>query len=94
MDSIKDIIPRVVEKMVPRRAGVSQEQERSWQDILEKNGLKSARLIGPNAGKILMVVDSPARLYHARTRKAVILRQIQKDAPEVQDITIKVGKTV
>ncbi|MBI5415648.1 MAG: hypothetical protein HZA29_02420 [Candidatus Omnitrophica bacterium] len=92
MDSIKDIIPGVIEKMVPRRAGVSQRQEQSWQNILEKNGLKSARLIGPGAGKILMVVDSPARLYHARTRKAVILRQIQKDAPEVQDITIKIGK--
>ena len=94
MDSIKDIIPRVVEKMVPRQTGVSQKQERSWQDILEKNGLKTAKLVGPSAGKILMVVDSPARLYHARTRKAVILRQIQKDAPDVQDITIKIGNAV
>jgi len=41
---------------------------------------------------LLVSVDSPARLYHLRTRKAAILRQLREKAPEIKDIIFKVGE--
>ena len=94
MDSIKDIIPQVVEKMVrwrSQRSGGHDTLEQVWQNVLEKQELRHTRLIGPRDGKLFVSVDSPARLYHLRMRKTKILKQVQKEIPEIQDIIFKVG---
>lgn len=91
MDSIKDIIPRVVEKMACQRAGAHGALERVWGNIFERQELKHMKLVGPRAGTIMVVVDSPARLYHLRMRKTKILKQLQQELPEIRDITIQVG---
>ncbi len=95
MDSIKDIIPQVVEKMARERGQHVGEQdalERAWQDILEQQELKHVKLVGPREGNLLVSVDSPAWLYHLRMRKAKILKQLQEKIPEIKDITFKVGE--
>ena len=94
MDSIKDIIPRVVEKMVRSRSQQAGEQgalEQIWQDILEKQELRHTRLGGQRDGNLLIFVDSPARAYHLRMGKAKILKQIREKIPEIKDITFKVS---
>ena len=58
MDSIKDIIPQVVEKMVRSRnqqAGDQGVLEQIWQDILEKQQLRHARLGGQRDGNLLVL---------------------------------------
>ncbi len=92
MDSIKDIIPQVVERMVRQRAGEQGALEQAWQDALEGQDLKHVKLIGPRDGNLLVSVDSPARAYHLRLRKTKILKQLQKKIPEIKDITFKVGE--
>lgn len=95
MDSIKDIIPKVVEKMARwrgQRAGGQEILELVWQDILEQQELKHVRLIGPRDGNLLFSVDSPARAYYLRMRKAKILKQLREKMPEIKDITFKVGE--
>jgi len=92
MDSIKDIIPQVVEKMARQRAGEQGALEQAWKDVLAKQGLKHVTLVGPRDGSLLVSVDSPARLYHLRTRKAAILRQLREKVPEIKDIIFKVGE--
>ena len=92
MDSIKDIIPRVVEKIIRQRAGEQGALEQAWQDVLAKQGLKHVRLVGPRDGNLLVSVDSPARLYHLRMRKAAILRQLREKIPEIKDIILKVSE--
>lgn len=94
MDSIKDIIPQVVGKMVRSRnqqAGERGSLEQIWQDILEKQELRHARLGGQRDGNLLVFVDSPARAYHLRMGKAKILKQIREKIPEIKDITFKVS---
>jgi len=92
MDSIKDIIPQVVEKMARQRAGEQGALEQAWQDVLEKHDLKHVRLVGPRDGNLLVSVDSPARAYHLRMRKARILKQLQEKIPGIKDITFKVSE--
>lgn len=95
MDSIKDIIPRVVENMVrsrDQRTGDPGALEKAWQDILEKPELKHTKLVGPRDGNLLVLVDSPAWLYHLRMRKAKILKQLLEKMPEIKEITFKVGE--
>lgn len=94
MDSIKDIIPQVVEKMVrwrSQRSGGCDTIEQVWENILEEQELRHTRLIGPRDGKLFIAVDAPAWVYHLRMRKTKILRQLQKEIPEIQDILFKVG---
>lgn len=94
MDSIKDIIPRVVEDMArsrDHRTGDPGALQRAWQDILEKSELKHTKLVGPRNGNLLVSVDSPAWLYHLRMRKAKILKKLREKMPEIKEITLKVG---
>ena len=91
MDSIKDIIPQVVEKMARQRGGEQGALEQAWQDVLEKQELKHVKLVGPRDGNLLVSVDSPARAYHLRMRKTKILKQLREKIPEIKDITFKVS---
>lgn len=95
MDSIKDIIPRVVEKMIRsknQQAGEQEALEQIWQDILEKQELKHVKLGGQRDGNLLVFVDSPARAYHLRMGKAKILKRIREKIPQIKDITFKVSE--
>lgn len=92
MDSIKDIIPQVVEKIIRQRAGEQEALEQAWQGVLEKQELKYVKLVGPRDGNLLVSVDSPARAYHLRVRKAKILKQLQEKIPEIKDIIFKVSE--
>ncbi len=92
MDSIKDIIPQVIDKMARQRGGEQGALEQVWQDVLEKYELKHVTLVGPRDGNLLVSVDSPARAYHLRMRKAKILKQLREKIPEIKDITFKVSE--
>ncbi len=92
MDSIKDIIPQVIEKMARQRGGEQGALEQAWQGILGEQELKHVRLGGQRNGNLLVSVDSPARLYHLRMRKSKILRQLREKIPEIKDITFKVSE--
>lgn len=91
MDSIKNIIPQVVEKMAQQRADSQIALERIWGRLFEKSELQYVKLVGIRDGKLHACVDSPARLYHLRLRKAKILEEIRKEIPEIQDILFKVN---
>lgn len=92
MDSIKDIIPQVIGKIAQQRSGVYEALERVGQNIFGKQELKHMKLVGMQAGKAVIIVDSPALLYHLRTRKMKILKQLHQELPEIHDITIQVGR--
>lgn len=92
MDSIKDIIPKVVEKIIRQRAGEQGALEQAWLDVLEKQDIKHVKLGGLRDGNLLVSVDSPARAYHLRMRKAKILKQLQEKIPGIKDIMFKVGE--
>lgn len=92
MDSIKDIIPQVVEKIIRQRAGEQGALEQAWLDVLEKQDIKHVKLGGLRDGNLLVSVDSPARAYHLRMRKAKILKQLQEKIPGIRDIMFKVGE--
>ncbi len=91
MDSIKDIIPQVVEKIIRQRAGEQGALEQAWLDVLEQQDIRHVKLGGLRDGHLLVSVDSPARAYHLRMRKAKILKQLQEKIPGIRDIMFKVS---
>lgn len=91
MDSIKNIIPQVVEKMAQQRAEGQVTLERIWERLFEKQELQHIKLVGIREGNLYASVDSPTRLYHLRLRKTKILEEIRKEIPEIQDIIFKVN---
>jgi hypothetical protein len=92
MDSIKNIIPQVIEKLSGRQPGAQESLEKIWKGVLKKEELNHIKLAGMNNGQVLAYVDSPAWLYQIQTRKSKILEQLKKETSGIRDINFKIGK--
>lgn len=91
-EEIKDIVRAVFEK-ISGQAPVEQERiQRSWEEVLEKEGLRHTKISGFKDNQLYVSVDSPAWLYQLNLKKKKILGQIQTRHPEVQKIFLKIGK--
>lgn len=91
MDSIKNIIPQVIEGLSGKRPDARQKLEQFWENVLEKKERAHARLIGWREKTISVQVDSPAWLYQMKTKKGKILARLQKEFPEIEDVSFKIG---
>lgn len=92
MDSIKNIIPQVIERLSNRQPSAQDSLEKIWKSVLKKEELKHVKLAGMNRGNILAYVDSPAWLYQIQIRKMKILEQLKKGISDIRDIHFKIGK--
>ena len=92
MDSIKNIIPQVIEKLSSRQPSARESLEKIWKGVLKKEELSHVKLAGMNDGKIVAYVDSPAWLYQIQIRKMKILEQLKKEISDIRDINFKIGK--
>ncbi len=92
MGSIKDIIPQVMGEMAGKRHHSQERLEGTWQGILEKGEAKHTKIAGIKEGKVFVWVDSPAWLYHMKTRQAKTLERFQKEWPDIQSIHFKIGR--
>ena len=92
MDSIKDVITQVIEKMALRQPETQIKIQRIWKNILDAQE-EEHTLIVELKEKILYVnVDSPAWLFHVNFKKTKILERLKEEVPEVEKILFKIGK--
>ena len=92
MDEIKDIVHRVVEKLSGQNRSRTAHIQDAWNKILELRDGRGTRVSGWKNGTLYVCVDSPARLYQLRLIKDKILKQVQKEVPEINSIHFEVGK--
>ena len=92
MDNIKQIIDQVVGHLATNKKETQFYLQKMWQDILDKQELEHAQLVGEKEGVVTVVVDSPAWLYQMNIKKQNILEKIQHEIPSVKNIHFKIGK--
>jgi hypothetical protein len=92
MGSIKDIIPQVMGEMASKRHHSHESLEDIWCGLLEQDELKHTRIVGIKGGTALVLVDSPAWLYHIKIKQSKILECFQKKIPGIQGLHLKIGR--
>jgi hypothetical protein len=92
MDNIENILKNVIHQIVEQSSSQSHQINNVWDELLTPKELQHTKLEGMSAGEIVVAVDSPAWLYHMRTRKDYLLKELKKKHPGINNIRLKVGK--
>jgi predicted nucleic acid-binding Zn ribbon protein len=91
MDSIRDIIPQVIENLSGKRPNSARNIHEVWK-IVVKEGAQHSTVTDFKKGVLRINVDSSAWLYQLNMHKAAFLKGLKSELPEITDIVYKVGK--
>ena len=92
MENIKDIVPLVVKNISEQRLHQGNDLQAAWEHAAGEKTAKATHLVGIKEGKLLVVTDSPARIFDLTLRKKDLLMKLQPVLPELKDIAFKIGK--
>ena len=92
MESIKDIIPQVIEQLTIRKPDDQNKIQRIWQNIIDAKMAQHSMLLDFSDGILTVAVDSSVRLYQMNLNKKRILEQLQDEIPDIKNIKFKIGK--
>ena len=91
MDNIQDIIKAVIEDLAQKKPQTALDAEQLWRKSSAALG-NHTRVEGINNGALKIIVDSPTRLFQLNIRRGPLLKQIQKEIPEISNLIFRVGK--
>ena len=92
MDSIKDIINKVIGGIADRNPDRHNKIDRVWRNLLTKQELKHTKIMGVKEETLSVYVDSPAWMYQMRMRQTKILKQFKEEVSDIKHIHFKIGK--
>ena len=92
MNTIKDIIPQVIEQLSLRQPDSQMKIHRIWQNIVDERMSTHSALVNFNQGILSVCVDSSSWLFQMNLNKRRILERLQEEMPEVKNIQFKIGK--
>jgi len=92
MERIKDIIPQVLTDLSQRKPLRQTQIQKIWQHVVDSKIEKHVALAGFDKGVLLVLVDSPTRLFQLNLQKKKILEAIKQQVPEIESIHLKIGK--
>ena len=92
MDQIKDILQQVVKNISEQKPQQQDDVQGAWQQSVDKKTLQHTRIVGVKNGKLLVLTDSPVRLFDLTLQKIKILKQLQEHVPELTEISFRMGK--
>lgn len=92
MDNIKIVIHKLFDQFHTKESGRQEKIQRLWQSIIDPGAIRHTKLIDFKEGNLIVHIDSAAWLYQMNLKKTKILKAIQEDIPEIQQITYKIGK--
>ena len=92
MDNIKIVIHKLFDQFHTKETGRQEKIQRLWQTVVDAATIRHTKLIDFKEGTLIVHVDSWAWLYQMNLKKANILKRVQEDIPEIQNIFLKIGK--
>ena len=93
MDSIKNIIPQVINSLSRKKVNNQSKIPEIWQNILDKDARQHAAVSDFEQGHLWVNVDSSPWLYRLNLQKSKILKKLKEEIPEIQKLSFKIGKT-
>lgn len=94
MESIKGILPSVVEDLAKRQPQPEEQMNRFWKNIMNGKAAKHIKVYGSNDEVLKVFVDSPAWLFQLNLNKRKILNELKQQSAGIKDIYFKLGKVV
>lgn len=89
--AVKDILPNVIAKLSVGNIHEQIHLENAWCSVVGFDAIGSV-YAGFKNGCVFITVDSPAKLYQFKLKRATILRQLKERCPDVKNISFKIGK--
>jgi len=89
MDSIKNIIPDVIQSLSERSPQNDLKIQRLWDQVVNDQHTK---VVGFQDGILNIEVDNNSRAYKLKMRSRKILKDLQEDIPEIKQIFFRTGK--
>lgn len=91
MESIRDIIPHVIENLALKKPNTSRNIHEVWK-IAAGNQAEHCTVRDLQKGMLRVNVDSSARMFELSTRKNDLINNLKNEIPDIKDIIFKVGK--
>ena len=91
MESIKDILPQVVEQLSLRQPQTQNKIQRIWESIIDERTALHCTLAEFSDGQLTVTVDSSTWLYQMNLKKKKTLEQLQEEIAEIKTIHFKIG---
>lgn len=91
MESIRDIIPKVIENLSLKKPNSKRNIHEVWKIAAGEQGEHCA-VKDFQRGMLRVHVDSSARMFELSTRKADLIKNLKNEIPDLNDIIFKVGK--
>jgi len=92
MDEMKTIVSQVIEDISFRKPKAQEQIQETWENSIEEKEKKHTRLAGFYGGKLRVYVDSPASFFYMNLKKREVLKNLQKEIPEIKDICFAIRK--
>lgn len=89
MDSIKDIIPDVIQSISQQSPQQDLKIQRLWDNVVND---QQTKVVGFQEGVLHIEVDHNKRAYKLKMGARKILKQLQEDMPEIKQIVFRIGK--
>lgn len=90
MDSIRDIIPQVIENLALKKPNSKKNIHEVWRIVAGDQSNHSV-VRDFQKGLLRVHVDSSARMFQLSLRKADLIDDLRKEIPDLTDIIFKVG---
>lgn len=90
MDSIRDIIPQVIENLALKKPNTKRNIQEVWK-IAAGEQAEHCTVKDFQKGMLKVHVDSSARMFALSTRKSDLIKILQHEIPEIKDIIFKIG---
>jgi hypothetical protein len=92
MEDIGDLVKNVIGHICQENTKRSQLILNSWNRLLTLKEQQHTQWEGLRDDAIYVLVENTTWLYHMKTRKDYLLKELKKQHSEIQQIFIKVGK--
>ena len=92
MDEIKDIVKNVVSSIEQQKDQKNKNIYDVWKGCVKEKEALHTKVQGIKGNVLYVNVDCSAWMFQCRLRYKIILKEVQREYPEVKRIYFKVGK--
>lgn len=93
MDEIKNIINDVISKISSQKPEQQSRIQDVWKKIVDLKGQQHSSIINYQDKRLIVNIDSSIWLFQFNLKRGKILKELQKEIPECENIIFRIGKT-
>ena len=93
MDEIKNIVNDVIGKISSQKPEQQSRIQNVWKKIVDQKGQQHSSIINFQDKRLIVNIDSSIWLFQFNLKRGKILKELQKEIPECENIIFRIGKT-